>query len=150
MQIVWRNVIILGHNFVIYIVIALIFAVRPSISILLWPIGLLLVLASVSWMALVAGIIAARFRDVPMIIQSIFNVLFWLTPLVYYPEQLGEARYLADFNPFTHLMALLRSPLLGETPSPTDWLVTLAVVILGWAGTFLFFARFRSRVVYWL
>ena len=150
MQVIWRNIIILGHNFTIFIVIAVYFRVEPSPSILLWPLGFVLVFFCVSWMALLAGIISARYRDIPMIIQSLFQVLFWLTPLMYYPEQLGERRYIIDYNPFTHMMALLRGPLLGDTPSLANWLVVLALAIGGWAATFLFFARFRARIVYWL
>jgi lipopolysaccharide transport system permease protein len=150
MQVVWRNTIVLAHNFIIFAVVALIFRVTPGASIFLWPLGLAVVIACVAWMALVAGVIAARFRDIPMIITSLINVLFWLTPLMYFPEQLGRRQYIIEYNPFTHLLALVRAPLLGQTPSLENWLVALAFAICGWAATFLFFARFRSRIVYWL
>src|ERR1700761_1070337 len=42
LQTIWRNLIIAGHNVVIYVAIALYFIVIPSVSILLLPIGLLL------------------------------------------------------------------------------------------------------------
>jgi len=29
-------------------------------------------------------------------------------------------------------------------------LIPLAIAVVGWVGTFLFFARFRARIVYWL
>jgi ABC-type polysaccharide/polyol phosphate export permease len=83
-------------------------------------------------------------------IQNVLNILFWFTPLLYFPEQLGTKRFLADYNPFTHMIALVREPLLGATPTFNDWLVVLTITAVGWAGTFLFFARFRARVVYWL
>jgi ABC-2 type transport system permease protein/lipopolysaccharide transport system permease protein len=101
-------------------------------------------------MALVAAVISARYRDVPLMIGSILSILFWFTPLIYSPEQLGQKRFLADYNPFTHIVALLREPLLGGMPTLNDWLVVLMLAIVGWAGTFLFFARFRARIVYWL
>lgn len=150
MQTVWRNVIILGHNFVVYLVIAAIYLVVPGASIILWPLGLLLVLLCISWMALLLGILSARYRDIPMIVQSLLGVLFWGTPLMYYPDQLGAAEYVVELNPFTHVVALARAPLLGEAPTLTDWLVVAALAIVGWAFTILFFARFRARIVYWL
>jgi ABC-type polysaccharide/polyol phosphate export permease len=149
-QAVWRNVIIAAHNAVIYIAVAAIFFVIPSSSILLWPFGVVLVLIALSWMALVVAIVSARYRDVPIMLTNLLNILFWFTPLMYFPEQLGSKRFIADYNPFTHIVALIREPLLGGTPSLSDWLVVLAVAVLGWAGTFLFFARFRARIVYWL
>jgi lipopolysaccharide transport system permease protein len=150
MQVVWRNVIVAGHNATIYLIIAVILFVVPGPSIVLWPVGLMLVILCLSWMALVAAVVSARYRDVPVMIQNILNILFWFTPLIYFPEQLGSKRFIADYNPFTHMIALVRAPLLGGAPTLNDWLVVLALTIAGWAGTFLFFARFRARIVYWL
>jgi ABC-type polysaccharide/polyol phosphate export permease len=149
-QIVWRNVFIAAHNAAIYVIVAAIFVVIPGPSILLWPFGFLLVLSSVSWMALVAAVLSTRYRDIPMMIQHILGIIFWFTPLIYLPEQLGRKRFLLDFNPFTHMIALVREPLMGGVPTLNDWLVVLALAALGWTGTFLFFARFRARIVYWL
>ena len=150
MQTVWRNVIVTAHNATIYAVIAVTLVVIPSPSIVLWPLGFVLIVLCLSWMALVAGIISARYRDVPLMINSVLNILFWFTPLIYFPEQLGHKRFIVDYNPLTHIIALVREPLLGRSPSLNDWLVVLAITVVGWAGTFLFFARFRARIVYWL
>jgi len=150
MQMVWRNVIIAAHNATIYFIIAVVLFLVPSPSILLWPLGFILVLICLSWMALVVAVVSARYRDIPMMIQSILTILFWFTPLIYFPEQLGSKRFIVELNPFTHMIALVREPLLGGAPSLNDWLVVLAIATLGWAGTFLFFARFRARIVYWL
>ena len=150
MQAVWRNAIISAHNTVIYVVIAVIFVVVPGPSILLWPLGVALVLVTVSWMALVAAVLSARYRDVPLMITNLFAILFWFTPLMYFPEQLGSKRFIADYNPFTHIVALVREPLLGNAPTLDNWLVVLVLAVFGWAGAFLFFAKFRARIVYWL
>jgi ABC-type polysaccharide/polyol phosphate export permease len=150
MQAVWRNLIVSAHNAAIYAIIAAALVVIPGPSILLWPFGLALIVLCLSWMALLCAIIAARYRDVPVMIQNVLNILFWFTPLMYLPEQLGSKRFLVDYNPFTHMIALIREPILGAAPTLNDWLVVMAIAILGWTGTFLFFARFRSRIAYWL
>ena len=149
-QVIWRNTIVAAHNAVIYILVAVIFVVIPSSSIFLWPFGFILDMICLSWMVLICAIISARYRDIPLIIQNILNIGFWLTPLMYFPEQLGSKRYIADYNPITHMIALLRAPLLGEAPTLNDWLVVLILAVVGWVGTFLFFARYRARIVYWL
>jgi len=149
-QAVWRNVIVAAHNVTIYIVIAVFLAVIPGPSLLLWPLGFVLDMICLSWIVLVTAVVSARYRDIPMIIQNVLTILFWFTPLMYFPEQLGSKRFIADYNPFTHMIALVRAPLMGGAPTLDDWLVVLALTVVGWAGTFLFFARFRARVVYWL
>jgi len=150
MQLLWRNLIVVSHNSVIYVIIAVAFLVVPGASIVLWPLGLALVVLCLAWIVLFLAIVSARYRDIPLIIQNVLVIVFWFTPLMYFPEQLGSKRFIADFNPFTHIIALLRDPLLGSTPSLNDWLAVLAIAIVGWIGTFLFFARFRARIVYWL
>jgi ABC-type polysaccharide/polyol phosphate export permease len=150
MQLIWRNVIVTAHYATIYLGIAVIFFVVPGKTILLWPFGFIMVIVCVSWMALISAIVSARYRDVPLIIQNILNILFWFTPLMYFPEQLGSKRFLADYNPMTHMIAVVREPLLGGSPTLSNWLVVLAIAAGGWFGTFLFFARFRARIVYWL
>ena len=149
-QTLWRNLIIAAHNATIYVILAAILVIFPGRSILLWPLGLFLVLLCLAWMALVSAIISARYRDVPIMIANILTILFWLTPLMYFPEALGGKRFIADYNPFTHMIALVRDPLLGGTPTLNDWLIVLAIAVFGWLGTFVFFARFRARIVYWL
>jgi len=149
-QAIWRNVIVAGHNSVTYIVIALYLAVVPGRSMLLWPLALVLVLICVSWIALLSAIISARYRDVPVILQNVLAIIFWFTPLIYFPEQLGPRQYIVEYNPFTSLIALLREPLLGGTPTLRDWMIVLALTVAGWAMTFVFFARFRARIAYWL
>ncbi|MGH6671480.1 MAG: ABC transporter permease [Xanthobacteraceae bacterium] len=150
LQVIWRNLIITAHNATIYLLIAASFVVIPSAAMLLWLPGLALDVVCLSWIALIAAVVSARYRDIPIIIQNILTILFWFTPLMYFPDQLHEHRFIADYNPFTHLIALVREPLLGGVPTLNDWLVVLALTVVGWIGTFLFFARFRARIVYWL
>jgi lipopolysaccharide transport system permease protein len=149
-QAIWRNMIVLGHNSVIYIVIAIILVVIPGPAILIWPLGFILDLLCLSWMMLFLAVVSVRYRDVPVMIQNILGIVFWFTPLMYFPEQLGQKQYIVEYNPLTHMIALLRAPLIGSFPTVENWLVALCVAVLGWIATFLFFARFRARVVYWL
>lgn len=150
LQLMWRNVIVAAHNAVTFIVVAIIFRVTPGPSLLLWPFAFVLVLVCTGWVVLLSAILATRYRDIPVIIANILTVLFWFTPVMYFPEQLGQKRYLVDYNPLTHLVSLLRDPFLGQTPTLNNWLIVLALAIAGWVFTFLFFARFRTRIVYWL
>ena len=150
LQNLFRNIITLGHNVITYVVVAAILVVVPGPGIILWPLGFVLNLLCVSWMALFAAMLSVRYRDIPMTIQSVFSILFWLTPLMYQPEQLGSKAFLTEYNPFTHMLALLREPVLGGAPTLTNWLVVTVIAVIGWIATFLFFSRFRARIVYWI
>ena len=149
LQRVWSNIIAMAHNFVIFVVLAAIYAIF-SPTFLLFLLALPLVLAALAWAPLLLAVASTRFRDLPAIVTNSFSLLFWVTPIVYRPEQLGARRFLADFNPLTHMLALLREPLLGQVPSLSSLLAVTATGIVGWAVTFPFFARFRGRIAYWL
>jgi len=150
LQTIWRNMIHMGHNIIIFIVVAIIYQIIPSSYVVFTLISLPLCVLSLGWIALLLATLSARFRDVPVIVQNSFTVLMWLTPVIYYPEQLGELRFIADFNPLTHIMAIVREPFLGNEPTLTNWVVTIGFSSVGWIIAVLFFARFRKRVPYWL
>ncbi len=102
-------------------------------------------------MGFLCAIISARFRDVPPLIQNAFSALFWLSPVLYRPSQLSEQlQFFLQFNPLTHLFAIVRDPLLNEPINPLNWVVSVPLLGVGYFVTFFVFARFRSRISYWL
>jgi len=151
LQTLWRNLIILGHTVLIFFVVAFLYGLFPQPVYLLAVPGLALLLLNVGWAAFLSAILATRFRDVPLIVQNAFTVLFWLTPVVYMPNQLGgTVEYWVRLNPLTHILEVARVPLLLSSPPLESWLVAGASALVGWAVTLLAFARFRSRIAYWL
>jgi lipopolysaccharide transport system permease protein len=149
LQRMWSNVIAMGHNFVIFIVLMVIYEIYTP-TLLLFLVTLPLVLISLAWAPLLLAVSSTRFRDLPAIVNNSFSLLFWLTPIVYQPEQLGENEMIVEFNPLTHMLALLRDPLLGQVPSKGNLLAVVATGIVGWAITFPLYARYRGRIAYWL
>jgi ABC-type polysaccharide/polyol phosphate export permease len=150
LQALWRNLIFAGHNFIVYVVVAAIYAIVPTIETALFLITFPLALWSIAWVPLSLAVISTRFRDLPTLVGTGLNVLFWLTPIVYSPDQLGNKRWLATANPLAHVLDLVRLPLLNQVPAPNSFLIVIAMGLIGWTGTFLLFARFRARIPFWL
>ncbi|WP_247890206.1 ABC transporter permease [Azospirillum brasilense] len=147
----WRNLIIYAHNIVIFAVVAVVFGIWPGVGgILLAFAGLGLLLVNAGWIMLLCGMVCTRFRDVPPIVASVIQLLFFVTPVMWKPELLGERRYLMALNPLYHLIETIRAPLLGQFPGWENWAVGLLFATAGWALTFALFARFRKRIAYWL
>jgi ABC-type polysaccharide/polyol phosphate export permease len=147
---VWRNVIVFAHNLPILLVVYL-FAPPSSLGyLLLAPLGLVLIAVNGLWLGLFLGMLCARFRDIPPIVASVVQIVFFLTPVMWQVEMLGGYRWLADLNPLFHFLQVVREPLLGRSPALLHWAATLAVTVLGWALTLALFSRFRARVAYWV
>jgi lipopolysaccharide transport system permease protein len=147
---VWSKMIIFAHNFIIYVVILIYFRIWPGEPFIFIIPGLLLIVINGLLVTLYLGMISARFRDVPQIVAAATQVVFFLTPVIWKPELLAGHQYVANWNPLYHVIEIVRSPLLGHWPSPSNVTVTLAVTMLNFAIAALFFPRFRARIAYWV
>jgi ABC-type polysaccharide/polyol phosphate export permease len=152
LRVVWRNVIILGHNIVILPIIFLAVGKPLSLTAFISILGLLLVTLNLTWMALIVGVLSARYRDLPPIIASILQVLFYFTPIIWMPSLLPQraSLFMLDLNPMYHLLEVMRAPLLGHVPAMTSWWVLIAMAVVGWVITLFFYGRYKRRIAYWL
>ena len=149
-RLVWRSLIIFGHNALIFVVVAVVLRISPGWAGLLALPGLALLCVNGLWAGLLLGLLAARFRDVPPIVESVVRILFFVTPVIWMPEFLPRRIALLDWNPFYHFLELVRAPLLGQVPALASWLMALGATIGGSLITFLMYVRFRRRIAYWV
>ena len=150
-RLVYRNILTLGHNFVIVPIVLFLFP-HPTAwwrMLELLP-GLALITLNGVWISILLGMISARFRDVPPIVASIVQVLFFMTPVMWPIEALGENAWWAQYNPLFAMLDVMRSPLLGMKNAPHSWTLLVVMTVLGCAGTFAFLARFRHRLAFWV
>lgn len=146
-----RNLIVGSHNVIIPAIVFVVLHYEVNSNVWWLIPGLLLVLANLLWMGYALAVISTRFRDIPQIVQSILQVLFFITPVMFKPAQLGSrAELLLVINPFAHLLALLRDPLLGVAPSGLSLAVASTMALGFWVLFLPFFGRYAPRVVLWL
>jgi len=112
--------------------------------------GLILILLNGTWMAVLFGMLCARFRDLPQIISTLVNITFFVTPVFWYKDMLGTRGYIAEFNPLYSLLELVRAPLLGQLPTGQVIATALVITVAGWAGTFFYARRFQATLTYWV
>ena len=101
-------------------------------------------------LTLLLGAFCARFRDIGPIVGSVMQIAFFVTPVIWKPEQLGEGVVNLPFNPFYDLLEIVRGPLLGQPPNLATYvgaiLYSLILCVLSWA----FFVRVRGRITFWM
>jgi lipopolysaccharide transport system permease protein len=146
----WAKLIIFAHNFVIYFGVLIYFRIWPGSVALLAILGLLLVVLNGAFASLTIGMVSARFRDIPQVINSVVQILFFLTPVFWKPDSLKGHAYIIEYNPFFHLLQIVRAPLLGELPTVANYIVALFITILNAALALYLFSRFRGRIAYWI
>jgi homopolymeric O-antigen transport system permease protein len=145
----WSKLIIFAHNSIVYVGVMLYFQLWPGAVVLLAIPGLLLVLVNGALAGLVIGMASARFRDIPQIIISSVQIIFFVTPIMWKPELLRD-QSLVEFNPFYHLIEIVRAPLLGIMPSLNTCLAVLLITLVNVAISGALFVRFRARISYWV
>ncbi len=148
----WRNMIIFAHNIVIFPVVSLILGHSLGVNTFLAVPGFLLVCLNMAWIMLVLAIICARFRDMTQVVTNILQVLFYATPIMWMVKTLPDhtPHNFIKWNPFFHLIQLVRAPLLGEVPDVLSWIVAIGIAVVGWLFAIVFFGKYRWRVAYWL
>jgi len=151
LRVVWRNILILAHNVVIVPLVLIAFGIVPHPSVLLALVGLLLIAANLVSATVILGLLGARFRDVQQIMTSLLQLLFFATPIVWFPAALPDGRgWIAAANPVHAFIDIVRAPLLDGTAAPSSWPVAIGVSVAGGAVAAAAFARFRHRVAYWV
>src|SRR6266849_3040865 len=112
----------------------------------------LLVLLAINafWIAMLLGMISARYRDVPPIVANAVQVVFFVTPIFWPPESLGQWQSFLPINPVFAAIDVVRAPLLGSEPLAYSWTALLLATLFGSLGTFAAFVKFRPSIAYWV
>ncbi|WP_175404685.1 ABC transporter permease [Endozoicomonas atrinae] len=145
-----RNLIILGHNFSIIIIVFLIYPPKINYnSILIIP-GIILVIGNLIWIVGILGFLGARYRDLPPAIASMITILFFLSPVIYKPDQLGLKAYIMWLNPFTYMISLIRDPLTGHSSPLFFYAVSTTALLVGYFAMAIMIEKYRYKLPYWL
>jgi len=154
-RLVWRQIILFGHNIVIFVIIAIIFPKPWTWADLSVIPALALIVANCVWVALCFGILATRYRDISPLLASLVQLLFYITPIIWNDQTLrlqgaGTWAKIIELNPLLHYVDIVRAPLLGEPQELRHWVVVITLTVLGWVVAAIAMRQYRARVPYWV
>ena len=150
LRLLWRHLIIFLHNSVIIVMVIGLVGTGWSGSMPLSLFGLFLL--SLFGLAISGpiAILCTRFRDLPQIVASFLTVLFFLTPIMWKPESLRHEKWVFEYNPFFHLIEVLREPLLGRVPPMHQYLWVIGVIVIVGGAHLWMMGKWRNRIAFWL
>lgn len=138
------------------------FGMPMTAAMLLFLPGLALMLVASLGIIVLIGLLCARFPDFYQVLQIAVRLAFFVTPILWDTALLQEPDAAADatgrgavvvayidFNPFYHLLEVVRAPLLGKVPAADTWTFVALLALAVWAVAVPLFVRWRPRVVYW-
>jgi len=149
MRMVHRNLIIFLHNIAIIPIIWLVYPWHIGIQSLLAPVGLLIVYIATVSGSMVVSMICVRYRDVPPVMTSVLQLLFFVSPIIWVPENIKGGELFVALNPVAYLLAVTRDPIMGSSPHLMSWIGALLFVAIATVVMAYIYTRYRSRIVYW-
>lgn len=147
---VMKNFIIFLHNLVIVVVVLVIYP--PDFgweTLIIFP-AMLLIFIVLTQIAIILSFVGARYKDFGSAVIALMSIAFFLSPVIFKPEQLGVKEYLMWLNPFSYLITIIRDPLTGHASESFVYFVTLLFVFFASGAVYSLTKRYSSRVVYWI
>lgn len=145
-----QHIIIFAHNLLLVALVEIIFSHNPGFALIFVIPGIILAVLNLTWVAMLLGIAGARYRDVPLIVASLITLLFILTPIFWRPGMLTRFTHVVDYNPFYHLLEIIRGPLLGTPVSAATWVGLSLAAVLGWGLVIAVYNRVHQRIPFWV
>lgn len=105
------------------------------------------------WVAVLLALLGARFIDLRHLVSNIFMFTFLLTPIVWHADMMpaGSLRgSIMRFNPFYHLIEVVRAPILGTPIDPTSLPYLAGMTVVGWCMAVFAYRRYARYVPLWV
>ncbi len=136
-----------------YFLVAFIYSIRFRPGALWALLGFFLLTVVCFLMIAIFSHLNARFRDVAHIASVGLQILFYVTPVIWPPKMIDRTglRWVVDFNPFYHLLEVVRQPLLISKPATALNYLVVLLLISGLTGiAWAFTKRYNKRIAYYL
>lgn len=112
--------------------------------------GFVLICANLYWITLLIGMVCARFRDVAQIGLYALQMIMFMTPIVWQPNQVRPGSPFIIYNPMYHLIEVFRAPIFEHRIPVESFAVSIAMFIVGTAVTLLAFNKFKRYINFWI
>ncbi|CEG57214.1 ABC transporter permease [Legionella fallonii] len=151
MRLFLRNVIIFAHNLIVFIPIMFLCHIGLSWNILLLLPALVIIgVNAIVWGTLLS-MMTTRYRDFSQITNSLMQIVFFLTPIIWTPALLPERfQWITVYNPFNQFLNLIRDPLLNHAFNGQTLMMVLLTSVIGFSLYNYFLNQYKSRIVFWL
>jgi ABC-type polysaccharide/polyol phosphate export permease len=133
----FRLLITFFLNLVVLGVFLLFFTIQ--FNILAFLLGSLTLIILVHQVGKLLSIISLYYRDITQLINSMMIVLFFLSPIFWYPQQLSASKlYLLQFNPVYHILNVFRDAIMKGTFNKEGFMIMTILIIALFIINYLF------------
>ena len=146
----YKNLITLLLNFPIIILILLINDNLHPASIIYCFFFLILFFISSICVTFIFSTLCLRFRDLEHTISVFFGILFFFTPIIWEPSQLGSKIFLVETNMLYHYIEFFRSGLINGNVNILSIISVFSFTILLFFFTIFVSKKIKKKIPYWV
>lgn len=149
-KVLGRSLINLFYKLMVLIGVLALSGTHPGfLNIFISLAGLVLLFWTGFWGALALGTIGARFRDMGQFAATLLTFSFFMTPVFWQPNRLGEYEFIIHYNPLYHYINAIRGPLIGAHDVATSFAWVIGCSAVATAIGMLVYGYFARRLSYW-
>ena len=152
---------VLGSGFHALVALAMALAVTLFFKGSLNPVAMLhlipgiVILFLLGWsLAIVSGVMHTHFPDTNQLLEIGIQILFYVTPILYRLESIGDRARLSqvvEWNPLTSILALIRTPIVdGTAPAIHDLLMSLSFLAIVATLAVALLRKLERTLVFWI
>jgi lipopolysaccharide transport system permease protein len=124
------NLVILGVFLVFFTI---------QFNILAFLLGSLTLIILVHQVGKLLSIISLYYRDITQLINSMMIVFFFLSPIIWYPQQLSASKlYILQFNPVYHILNVFRDAIMNGSFNKQGFMIMTIFIIALFIINYLF------------
>lgn len=145
-----KNIITFFHNFIVIIFIVIFYSDNLTfLNLLIFGFGFFINILILFFIGLSVSVVCLRFRDILNIIQNIFTVLFFLTPILWMPSLLENKTYFIYGNIFFSMIDIMRSPLIGNGLPRLSFIICIFFLLLSILLSAYLFGKYKNKIALW-
>jgi ABC-2 type transport system permease protein len=98
--------------------------------------------------ALTFSLVSLYLPNIVAILRSFSRFALFFTPVIWHPEGSAFRMAMANFNPLSHLIAIVRQPLLNQPVPAESWLVSGAALAFMIVASLLLLKQVRRYIIF--
>lgn len=150
-QFVARVTVMFLHNMAIIVFTFVVVGHMPTLTNLaLFLFGFAILFINAACISVMNSFLCARMQDFALLIAAVMSPMMLLTPVIWSADMLGSRGAIANLNPFTHFLDIVRRPLMNDPYTDLTLVVVLGITAFNLIVATQTYRKYRDTLVFWL
>ena len=85
-----------------------------------------------------------------MIIENSFQLIFFITPIMWTADLMKDRSYIIDYNPIAMIISLINNTIMKNNLDLVKLMYLIILTFISWILTYYLYKKKSDRVAFWL